>query len=63
VTASHRSQGLGAELLARAEKIARDLDCRGLRLCTGVENERGKAFYEREGWTARALAFKKPLVT
>ncbi len=61
VTTRLRSSGLGAELLKRAEKIAAESDCRGLRLCTGVQNERGIKFYEREGWTARALAFKKTL--
>lgn len=56
-----RSQGLGSRLLKYAEDLARELGCRGLRLCTGIENERGKSFYEREGWKARALAYKKRL--
>lgn len=61
VTKDCRSQGLGARLLKLAEETAKEKGCDGLRLCTGVENEAGKRFYEREGWTARALAFKKKL--
>ncbi len=63
VTEGHRSQKIGAQLLKFAEKYAKEIDCDGLRLCTGVENDKGKSFYEREGWTARALAYKKSLRT
>lgn len=58
-TEKARSQGLGAELLEYAEKIARDLPCASLRLCTGLENERGVQFYQKNGWTQRAYAFTK----
>lgn len=61
VTAARRGQGLGSELLREAEKIAKTQNCSLLRLCTGIENERGKEFYEAEGWTLRAVAFKKPV--
>ena len=54
-----RGQGFGAQLLKFAESEAGRLSCTGLRLCTGAENEAGKRFYEREGWTLRALVFKK----
>lgn len=60
-TESHRSQGLGAKLLNYAEGIAKDLNCKGLRLCTGIENELGKKFYERQGWNLRAVAYKKKI--
>ncbi len=60
-TESVRSIGLGTKLLKFAEAEAERLGCKGLRLCTGIENERGKRFYEREGWTLRAVAFKKQL--
>lgn len=30
-------------------------------LCAVLENEGGLRFYEREGWTRRAYAFKKSL--
>jgi GNAT superfamily N-acetyltransferase len=61
VTDKIRSQGIGAKLLKWAEDLASELQCKGLRLCTGVENEAGKRFYKREGWNPRALAFKKQL--
>lgn len=60
-TESHRSQGLGAKLLSYAEQVAKELGCKGLRLCTGIENEQGKRFYERHGWNLRAVAFKKKI--
>lgn len=60
-TEKARSKGLGAELLKFAEQIAVQNNCAGLRLCTGVENERGVSFYERNGWTKRAYAFTKKL--
>ena len=59
VTRSQQSKGVGAKLLAYAESVAEKEDCKGLRLCTGHENERGIKFYEREGWNPRAIAFKK----
>jgi GNAT superfamily N-acetyltransferase len=61
-TESHRSQGLGAKLLKHAEDLAKELGCKGLRLCTGIENEKGKKFYDREGWKLRAVAYKKKLI-
>lgn len=60
-TESYRSQGLGAKLLNYAEDLATKLECKGLRLCTGIENEMGKKFYERHGWNLRAVAYKKKL--
>ena len=58
-TKDHRSEGHGAELLKYAESEARRLGLSGLRLCAGSENEAAKIFYEREGWQARSIAYKK----
>jgi ribosomal protein S18 acetylase RimI-like enzyme len=58
-TEAARSQGLGAELLTFAEGIAKESDCKVLRLCTGIENERGVKFYEKNGWSKRAFAYTK----
>jgi GNAT superfamily N-acetyltransferase len=58
---SVRSKGLGAELLKYAEDRARDLNCMSLRLCTGIENERGSSFYEKNGWIKRAFAYTKKI--
>lgn len=60
-TETQRSKGLGAKFLAHAEQLAKDFSCKGLRLCTGIENESGKKFYERHGWSLRAVAYKKKL--
>ena len=49
----------GATLLKHAEAECRRLGFTGLRLCTGVENTLAQKFYEREGWEAKSLAFKK----
>jgi len=54
-----RSKGYGAQLLQYAEQFAQDNGCTGLRLCTGIENERGKKFYEKNGWNLRAIVYKK----
>ena len=55
-----RSQGLGAYILKYAEELAINLNCTGgLRLCAGLENVRGIAFYEKNGWKQRAIAFVK----
>lgn len=56
-----RSQGFGANLLEYAEQVAKNHDCATLRLCAGLENERGIRFYEREGWLKRAYAFSKKI--
>lgn len=55
----HRSKGFGAELLKYAEQFSKDQGCTGLRLCTGIDNERGKKFYEKNGWNLRAIVYKK----
>lgn len=54
-----RSKGYGAQLLKYAEQFAQSNGCTGLRLCTGIENERGKKFYEKNGWNLRAIVYKK----
>jgi GNAT superfamily N-acetyltransferase len=54
VSAQKRSMGVGALLVAQAE---RDLEMRGLvrlQLQLGIENRRARAFYERHGFRRRA---------
>ncbi len=63
VTATQRSGGLGAKLLTFAEKEAQELGCQGLRLCTGIHAKDPQRFYERNQWNARAIAYKKRLLT
>lgn len=60
VTAENeRSQGFGAQLLQKAEELSIQNGCSTLRLCTGVENESAKKFYERENWKFRAIVYTK----
>lgn len=61
VTAARRSKGSGSYLLRYAEDFAKQNQCKKIRLCTGVDNEKGMRFYEREGWKTRAVVFKKTL--
>ncbi len=58
VSEKFRSKGLGSRLLEEAKRIAEGSDCKLLRLCTGIQNEKGKAFYERNGWALKAVAYK-----
>ena len=60
-TESMRSKGYGSDLLKYAEQVARESKCKSLRLCTGVENERGVKFYEDNGWTRRSYAYVKKM--
>lgn len=62
VTAKRRSKGVGAAFLTHAEEVARDLGCKGLRLCTGIDAKDAQRFYEKNGWKLRAVAYKKSLV-
>ncbi|MDQ3069158.1 MAG: GNAT family N-acetyltransferase [Acidobacteriota bacterium] len=54
-----RSRGLGATLLAFAERLSSDAGSAGLRLCTGIDYQPARRFYDREGWKALAVAYKK----
>ena len=54
-----RSRGLGAHLLAFAESLAAKQGGLGLRLCTGIDYQPARRFYDREGWKALAVAYKK----
>jgi GNAT superfamily N-acetyltransferase len=46
----HRSTGIGAELLAAAERWARARGCLRLVVATRITRERAHAFYAREGY-------------
>jgi ribosomal protein S18 acetylase RimI-like enzyme len=59
VTERERDTGLGARLLEHAEAEARKHNCQGQRLCVRIDNEGAKRFYERNGWSARSIAYKK----
>jgi ribosomal protein S18 acetylase RimI-like enzyme len=50
VAETHQSRGLGAALLARAEREARATRCRHLVLLVTKTNRRARSFYERHGY-------------
>jgi len=50
VAEGHRSRGIGADLLADAERSARTKRCRHMLLLVTSSNRRGRAFYAREGY-------------
>jgi len=50
VAETHQSHGLGAALLARAEREARASRCRHLVLLVTRTNRRARSFYERRGY-------------
>lgn len=54
-----RSTGVGAALLTHAEQMAQAMGCQSLRLCTGITNDRGRQFYERQGWAFKSVVYKK----
>jgi GNAT superfamily N-acetyltransferase len=59
VTQNQRGRGVGAQILAWAESYSLELDCRCLRLCTGVKAFDSQRFYENNLWEKRAVVFKK----
>ena len=58
VSKACRSQGIGKLLLNHAKELALASGCSYLRLCTGIENHRGKKFYEDNKWDQRAVVYK-----
>jgi len=60
-----RSKGIGSELLRVAERVLGRAGYLRLQMQIGVDNERGRAFYQRQGFTRRAgfELWDKPLAT
>lgn len=58
-----RSQGIGRQLLERAEEWAREKGCRTIGLRTNVVRDRAHAFYERHGYqhTKTQRTYRKEL--
>ena len=61
VTERARSRGAGHALLARAEDLAQERNCRGVSLESANWRTRAHAFYLREGWAYTAHSFFKSL--
>jgi ribosomal protein S18 acetylase RimI-like enzyme len=51
VSEEHQSRGIGAALLARAEREARASGCRHFVLLVTKTNRRARSFYERHGYS------------
>ena len=54
---SHRSSGIGAELLAAAEDWARARGCERMVVATRVTRERAHRFYAREGYEVAKTSY------
>ncbi|SLN68994.1 aminoalkylphosphonic acid N-acetyltransferase [Roseovarius albus] len=61
VAAPYRGQGVGAEVVADAERRARAAGCRLLQLTSNRTRERALDFYEQAGFTPSHFGFKKYL--
>ncbi len=61
VDAAHRSQGVGAALLAAAADRARALGCYRIQLTSNKARLAAHRFYEREGFVATHQGFKRLL--
>ncbi len=61
VAAVRRGQGIGAALMADAEARARASGCTLLQFTSNAERKRAHSFYERLGYAATHVGFKKGL--
>nr|WP_237685021.1 GNAT family N-acetyltransferase [Szabonella alba] len=61
VTADLRGQGLGAKMMADAEKRARAAGCALIQLTTNAGRGRAHEFYARLGYAPSHIGFKKRL--
>lgn len=56
-----RGQKIGEALFADAETRARAADCRLMQLTTNASRDRAQAFYDRLGFTASHVGYKRDL--
>ncbi len=61
VDSDHRSRGVGAALIAAAERVARDAGCDRMEVTSAAERDDAHRFYERLGYAARSKRFIKTL--
>jgi GNAT superfamily N-acetyltransferase len=62
VAAELRGRGIGAQLMAQAEQLARERGCRLVQLTSDLQRADAHRFYTRLGYSASHAGFKKPLV-
>lgn len=58
---SQRGQRIGSELVAAAERYAKDAGAKGIRANVVASNQQGRGFYEREGYELFAVRYGKSL--
>ncbi len=61
VAADRRGHGIGAALMAEAERRARVAGCSLIQLTTHASRSRAQAFYERLGFTRSHIGYKRTL--
>jgi GNAT superfamily N-acetyltransferase len=61
VRADRRSRGIGAAMLAEAERIARERGCYRIQLTSNARRVDAHRFYEAQGYEATHRGFKKSL--
>lgn len=61
VAANRRSQGIGAQLVAEAGRIAKERGCYKIVLSSNMARERAHDFYRRLGWKQTHLGFSLEL--
>jgi GNAT superfamily N-acetyltransferase len=62
VAAELRGRGIGSQLMAQAEQLARERGCRLVQLTSDLQRADAHRFYTRLGYSASHAGFKKPLV-
>jgi GNAT superfamily N-acetyltransferase len=61
VAEAHRGRGIGAMLIAEAEKLLTALGCKILEVTSNVRRERAHQFYEKLGYERTSYRFMKRL--
>ena len=55
VLTAHRSKGIGAALMAKAERLTREHGYERIALGVGIDNERARALYSRLGYVEASI--------
>lgn len=61
VRSDRRSHGIGEQLIAACEGLARSMDCHRVQLTSSVARSDAHRFYDRLGYSASHKGFKKSL--
>lgn len=61
VAPGHRGRGIGSRLLEATEEYALSHHAKAMRVTVLIENDDGRRFYEREGYSPIAIRYGKPV--